>query len=75
MYCFSEDNILIHIYWKFVIYVQGNDSSLVALMVSGVLFQPVFDELYQYIKNISSDVEQLSQMEKCILIEALILVW
>ncbi|XP_065943324.1 exportin-5 [Magallana gigas] len=38
------------------------------------LIFPVFDELYQYIKNISSDVEQLSQMEKCILIEALILV-
>lgn len=75
MYCFSEDNILIHNYYNFVIYVQGNDYSLVALMVYGYFFQPVFDELYQYIKNISSDVEQLSQMEKCILIEALILVW
>ncbi|XP_056022649.1 exportin-5-like [Ostrea edulis] len=38
------------------------------------LIFPVFDELYRYVQNISRDTEQLSQMEKCILIEALILV-
>ncbi|XP_061183399.1 exportin-5-like [Saccostrea echinata] len=38
------------------------------------LIFPVFDELYRYIQNISRDTEQLSQMEKCILTEALILV-
>ena len=37
------------------------------------LFQPVFDQLYDHIKTISVDPDQLSQMEKCILTEALIL--
>ena len=38
------------------------------------LFQPIFDELYDHIKTISVDPEQLSQMEKCVLTEALILI-
>ena len=37
------------------------------------IFQPVFDQLYDHIKTICVDPEQLSQMEKCILTEALIL--
>ncbi|KAK3595986.1 hypothetical protein CHS0354_032501 [Potamilus streckersoni] len=40
---------------------------------SELLF-PIFDELYKTIQTISSDPEQLSQMEKCILVEALILI-
>ncbi|CAG2240707.1 XPO5 [Mytilus edulis] len=38
------------------------------------LIFPVFDQLYTHIKEIGRDSEQLSQMEKCILMEALILV-
>ncbi|KAK3092966.1 hypothetical protein FSP39_009455 [Pinctada imbricata] len=38
------------------------------------LIFPVFDQLYSHIKTISSDAEGLSQMEKCILMEALILI-
>ncbi|XP_021379972.1 exportin-5-like [Mizuhopecten yessoensis] len=38
------------------------------------LLFPVFDKLYSHIQVISRDTEQLSQMEKCILIEALILI-
>ncbi|KAJ8309299.1 hypothetical protein KUTeg_014173 [Tegillarca granosa] len=38
------------------------------------LLFPVFDKLYSHIKIISSNDGQLSQMEKCILIEALIIV-
>ncbi|XP_046567749.1 LOW QUALITY PROTEIN: exportin-5-like [Haliotis rubra] len=38
------------------------------------LLFPVFDRLYDHIKHISKDPEQLSQMEKCILTEALILI-
>ncbi|PVD26679.1 hypothetical protein C0Q70_14357 [Pomacea canaliculata] len=38
-----------------------------------ILF-PEFDHLYVCIKNIDADPEQLSQMERCILIEALIIV-
>ncbi|XP_023226936.1 exportin-5-like [Centruroides sculpturatus] len=37
------------------------------------LLLPLFDQIYQHTKNISSDPEQLSQMEKCTLMEALIL--
>lgn len=37
------------------------------------LLLPLFGQIYQHIKNISSDPEQLSQMEKCTLMEALIL--
>ena len=36
--------------------------------------QPEFEHLYVCIKNIDADPEQLSQMERCILIEALIIV-
>jgi len=39
-----------------------------------MFFQPVFDELVKHNQSISSNPEQLSQMEKCILTEALILV-
>ncbi|KAL5008996.1 hypothetical protein ScPMuIL_014577 [Solemya velum] len=38
------------------------------------LLFPVFDQLYTHIQMISRDPEQLSQMEKCILTEALILI-
>ncbi|XP_041351091.1 LOW QUALITY PROTEIN: exportin-5-like [Gigantopelta aegis] len=38
------------------------------------LLFPVFDLLYSNVKKMSEDPEQLSQMEKCILMEALILV-
>lgn len=38
------------------------------------LIFPVFDQLYNHIRDIGSDNEQLSQMEKCILMESLILV-
>ncbi|GAB1599827.1 exportin-5-like [Argonauta hians] len=38
------------------------------------LLFPVFPSLYQHIQNIAKDPIQLSQMEKCILTEALILI-
>ena len=36
--------------------------------------QPGFDQLYQHIKNLSQDPEELSQMEKVTLMEALVLI-
>nr|KAG5703516.1 hypothetical protein BaRGS_020150 [Batillaria attramentaria] len=39
-----------------------------------VLEMPEFEHLYVCIKNIDADPDQLSQMERCILIEALIIV-
>ncbi|XP_014667809.1 PREDICTED: exportin-5-like [Priapulus caudatus] len=38
------------------------------------LLLPAFDHLYSHIKQISRDPDQLSQMEKCTLMEALILI-
>ncbi|KAL8619551.1 hypothetical protein ACOMHN_019607 [Nucella lapillus] len=38
------------------------------------ILSPEFEHLYVCIKNIDADPEQLSQMERCILIEALIIV-
>ncbi|XP_053405652.1 exportin-5-like [Mercenaria mercenaria] len=35
---------------------------------------PVFDELFNHIQSISNDPDQLSQMERCILMEAMILI-
>ena len=36
--------------------------------------QPGFNQLYSHIRQISEDPEQLSQMEKCTMMEALILI-
>ncbi|CAH1792177.1 unnamed protein product [Owenia fusiformis] len=38
------------------------------------LLLPAFEQLYAHVKKISSDPEQLSQMEKCTLMEAMILI-
>ncbi|KAG1656142.1 Exportin-5 [Nymphon striatum] len=38
------------------------------------LLVPCFDQIYTHVKNLFQDPEQLSQMEKCTLVEALVLI-
>jgi len=39
-----------------------------------VVQQPVFDDIYMEVRKLSQDPDQLSQMEKCTLVESLILI-